>query len=144
MVPSDDSDDSIKAGADLLLRGWKMLSKACPVCLEPLYEKDGNVVCVRCKRDYIVVDSPSQMPQQKQPSPIPTNSSPPSSDSLASSLSSLNLSSLPPAIAESVNIILSKISDLNSKLKQTTDPKEIVDLSNSISSLVDSLRSLIS
>ena len=57
MSPSRESEISIKAGADLLFKGWKMLNKACPVCVEPIYEKEGKVVCVKCKQEYIMVDS---------------------------------------------------------------------------------------
>ncbi len=141
MNKSTDSDASIKAGADLLLKGWKMLNKACPDCVEPLYEKDGKVVCVHCKKQYVMVDSVSDFPHEK--SQVVQNNQTPSS-SLPKSVSSFDFSSLPPALVDSAKIMLGKISELNTKLKETNDPKEIVDISSSISSLVDSLRSLTS
>ena len=34
MNSSEEQNDSIAAGAELLLKGWKMLNKACPACVE--------------------------------------------------------------------------------------------------------------
>ena len=139
MSPSKDSEVSIKAGADLLLKGWKMLNKACPVCVEPLYEKDRKVVCVKCKKEYIMVDSKSEFPQNKtaEVQQSPESSSP-------NDFSSYNFSNLPPALADTAKIMLVKITDLNAKLKETSDPKEIAEISSTIRSLIDSLRSLTS
>ncbi|MHA1198975.1 MAG: Sjogren's syndrome/scleroderma autoantigen 1 family protein [Candidatus Heimdallarchaeaceae archaeon] len=142
MNKSNDSDASIKAGADLLLKGWKMLNKACPDCVEPLYEKDGKVVCVKCKKQYIMVDSAVDIPQKNQSNQAPNAQTP--SSSLPNSVSSFDFSSLPPALVDTAKIMLSKISDLNTMLKETNDPKVIAELSSSIRSLVDSLRSLTS
>ncbi|TET74558.1 MAG: hypothetical protein E3J43_09710 [Candidatus Heimdallarchaeota archaeon] len=137
MSPSKESDASVAAGADLLLKGWKMINKACPVCVEPLYEKDGKVVCVKCKKEYVLVDSKSDMPvtktsgaQQQAASSSPNN------------FSSYDFSSLPPALADTAKIMLEKITDLNAKLKESSDPKEIEEISSSIRSLIDSLHSL--
>ena len=139
MSPSKESEASVAAGAGLLLKGWKMINKACPVCVEPLYEKDGKVVCVKCKKEYVMVDSKSEMPptktavaQQQATSSSPTN------------FSSYDFSSLPPALADTAKIMLVKITDLNAKLKESSDPKEITEISSSIRSLIDSLRSLTS
>ena len=139
MSPSKDSEMSIKAGADLLLKGWKMLNKACPVCVEPLYEKEGKVVCVKCKKEYIVVDSKSELPQNKTSE---IHKAPESSSS--NDFSSYDFSKLPPALADTAKTMLTKITDLNTKLKETSDPKEIAEISSSIRSLIDSLRSLVS
>ena len=141
MNKSNDSDASVKAGADLLLKGWKMLNKACPECIEPLYEKDGEVVCVKCKKQYVLIDSTSDLPQKKQSAQVQQVSSP---SALPKSVPSFDFSSLPSALADSAKIMLQKISELNGRLKETTDLKEIAELSLSIRSLVDSLRSLTS
>ena len=142
MNKSTDSEASIKAGADLLLKGWKMLNKACPDCVEPLYEKDGKVVCVKCKKQYIMVDSTADIPKKIPPNQVQPTS--PQPNVLPKSVSSFDFSSLPSALADSAKIMLNKISELNTRLKETNDPKEIVDLSSSIRALVDSLRSLTS
>ena len=139
MSPSRDSEISIKAGADLLLKGWKMLNKACPVCVEPLYEKEGKVVCVKCKKEYIMVDSKSEIPQSKSGEVQQTSES-----SSLIDFSSYDFSKLPPALADTAKTMLAKITDLNTKLKETSDPKEIGEISSTIRSLIDSLRSLVS
>ena len=139
MNPSK-SDDSVKAGADLLLKGWKMLNKACPSCVEPLYEKEGKVVCVKCKKQYVMVDSKTDFPKNQESDP---------SKDMPISISqkthpSFDISSLPPELAESAKIILEKISVLNEHLKSETDPKKITELSKSIKSLTESPCSLTS
>ena len=139
MNPSK-SDDSVKAGADLLLKGWKMLNKACPSCVEPLYEKEGKVVCVKCKKQYVMVDSKADFPK-KQEKDISKEESTPTSQRMPLSF---DITSLPPELAESAKIMLEKISILNERLKSETDPKEITELSKSIKSLIESLRSLTS
>ncbi len=139
MNPSK-SDDSVKAGADLLLKGWKMLNKACPSCVEPLYEKEGKVVCVKCKKQYVMVDSKTDFPKNQEKD---LSKEKPNLISQRKPLS-FDESSLPPELAESAKIMLEKISALNERLKSETDPKEISDLSKSIKSLTESLRSLTS
>jgi len=139
MSPSRESELSVKAGADLLLKGWKMLNKACPECVEPLYEKDGKVVCVKCKKEYIMVDSKSELPQNKTSKVQQSTAS-----SSPNDFSSNDFSNLPPVLADTTKIMLAKITDLNAKLKETSDPKEIAEISSTIRSLIDSLRSLTS
>ena len=145
MSPSKDADEQVKIGADLLLKGWIMLNRACPTCYLPLYKKQDRVVCVKCKQDYVLVDSPSEIPQQQRKDAQEKVSLAPSSNSsLQSNLSSFDFSSLPPALVDTAKILLEKIEALNVQLKETIDPKEITYISNSIHSLVDSLRSLTS
>jgi uncharacterized Zn finger protein (UPF0148 family) len=130
-----EKDDSVKAGADLLLKGWKMLNKACPTCFEPLYEREGKVVCVNCKKDYVLVDSTSKIPSKMQ---AKTNLETQQSDSL----DSFDFSNLPPTLVDTAKIMLEKINKLNAELNEATDPKKIEELSGAISSLVKSLKSL--
>ena len=139
MNPSK-SDDSVKAGADLLLKGWKMLNKACPSCVEPLYEKEGKVICVKCKKQYIMVDSKTDFPKNQEKD---FSKDKPRLISQKTPLS-FDISSLPPELAESAKIMLEKITLLNGRLKSETDPKKITELSKSIKSLTESLRSLTS
>lgn len=136
MSPSE-NDDSVKAGADLLLKGWKMLNKACPTCFQPLYERQGKVVCVNCKKDYVLVDSSSEIPTSKK---VSTTSATKQSESM----DSFDFSKLPPTLTNTAKIMLEKIDKLNVKLNEATEPKEIIELSNAINSLVESIRSLTS
>ncbi len=42
------SDDAVASAAELLYKGAKMLSKHCPECGLPLFEKDGRIFCSNC------------------------------------------------------------------------------------------------
>lgn len=42
------SDEAVASAAELLYKGAKMLSKHCPECGLPLFEKDGKVFCSNC------------------------------------------------------------------------------------------------
>ena len=145
MSPSENVDEQVKIGADLLLKGWTMLNRACPTCYQPLYKKDNRVICVKCKQDYILVDSPSEIPKQQQnknqeiSTQTKTNNLSDKND-----FSSYDFSALPPALKDTAKILMDKISTLNVQLKEATDPVEITNISNSIRSLVDSLHSLTS
>ncbi|MCE7740425.1 MAG: hypothetical protein GPJ50_13700, partial [Candidatus Heimdallarchaeota archaeon] len=66
----------------------------------------------------------------------------PAASSSPNNFSSYDFSSLPPALADTAKIMLEKITDLNAKLKESSDPKEIEKISSSIRSLIDSLHSL--
>lgn len=136
MSPSE-TDDSVKAGADLLLKGWKMLNKACPTCFQPLYERQGKVVCVNCKKDFVLVDSTSEIPSNRKDHTPPLSQSP-------KSVVSFDFANLPPVLANTAKVMLEKINKLNARLNDATDPKEITELSSAINSLVNSLRSLAS
>ena len=114
-----------------------MLNKACPTCYEPLYEKEAKVVCVRCKTNYILVDSPSEIPRSQK---SPENQS--TSQSAQNSIGALDFSSLPDPLAKSAKVMLTKLDELNAKLEEATDPKEISEISSSIRTLIDSLRSM--
>jgi uncharacterized Zn finger protein (UPF0148 family) len=138
MSPPEE-EDYIEAGADLLLKGWKMLSKACPTCFQPLYERQGKVVCVKCKKDYILVDSLSEIPSAQR-----TQDNVSASSTLPDSIKSFNFSNIPPELEDTAKTMIEKINVLNKQLKESTDPKEITELSNAINSLVASLRSLTS
>ncbi|NPD87139.1 MAG: hypothetical protein HGN29_00350 [Asgard group archaeon] len=134
-----ENDEYIEAGADLLLKGWMMLNKACPTCFQPLYERQGEAVCVKCKKDYILVDSISQIPpaQSKQVKRE-------ASSTLPNLIKSFDFSNLPLELKDTAKTIIEKINALNNQLKESTDLKEITELSSAINSLVDSLRSLTS
>ena len=136
----DEFDESIKAGADLLLKGWKMINKACPECVEPLYEKDERVVCVKCKKNYVLVDSVSEMPQ-KQGVKVSQTTTTTRKDSSSNSLADFDIDELPPDLADTARVILVKITDLKGRLHDATDPTEIAELSSSIKSLIDTLSS---
>ena len=128
MTNSD--DDYIKAGAELLLKGAKMINKSCPTCFSPLYEYNKKIYCVKCKQEYVLVDSPSQMPNQQFSAP---------------SRSSNTVSQSPPSssvLSETAKVLQEKIAALNSELRVATDPQKIAEITTVIKNLVETLKSL--
>lgn len=59
---SKNNNDSIKRTGELLLSGWKMLSKSCPICNTALLSKGENLRCPTC--DCAVVTEASQAAMQ--------------------------------------------------------------------------------
>lgn len=144
--PSITNDDVIRAGAEILLKGGVMLSKACPDCFSPLYKLQGKTLCVKCKKHFILVNTEQEMTK---------SSSPPASSSAIPQTVSSNIktqkipfsydfSNLPPELSETASILLVKLSELNKKLKETSSPEEISQLSSSVRSIIESLQTLIS
>lgn len=59
---SKNNNDSIKRTGELLLSGWKMLNKACPICNTALLSKGDNLRCPTC--DCAVVTEANQATMQ--------------------------------------------------------------------------------
>ncbi|MCK4845556.1 MAG: hypothetical protein KAS95_07770 [Candidatus Heimdallarchaeota archaeon] len=142
--PSITNDEVIRAGAEILLKGGVMLSKACPDCFSPLYKIQGKTLCVKCKKHFILVDTEQEMP--KSSSPPALSSALPQTDSSYTKTQkipfSYDFSNLPPELSETASILLVKLSELNKKLKETSNPEEISQLSSSIRSIIESLQAL--
>ncbi|KUG21174.1 hypothetical protein ASZ90_009079 [hydrocarbon metagenome] len=54
--------------AEYLLKGWKMLSKACKSCNSPLFEYKGEIRCVVCDETM----KPAAVPEEEDVRPIPS------------------------------------------------------------------------
>jgi len=128
-MSNSNSDDYIKAGADILLKGGKMLGKACPNCISPLYSFKGKVYCVKCKQEFVLVDSPSEIPVSQK-------------NTLPSQQMKQTPPSYSPNMAETARIIEEKIAKLNVELQETSDLNRIKEISVAIKSLVETLKSL--
>lgn len=144
--PSITNDEVIRAGAEILLKGGVMLSKACPDCFSPLYKLQGKTLCVKCKKHFILVDTEQEI--SKSSSPPASSSALPQTDSsyikMQKTPFSYDFSNLPPELSETASILLDKLSELNKKLKETSSPEEISQLSSSVRSIIESLQTLIS
>lgn len=144
--PSIANDEVIRAGAEILLKGGVMLSKACPDCFSPLYKLQDKTLCVKCKKHFILVDAEQEIP--KPSSPPASSTALPQTDSsyikMQKTPFSYDFSNLPPELSETASILLAKLSELNKKLKETSSPEEISQLSSSIRSILESLQTLIS
>ena len=144
--PSITEDEVIRAGAEILLKGGVMLSKACPDCFSPLYKLQGKTLCVKCKKHFILVDTEQEMTKSSSP-PVSSSALPQTDSSYIKTQKipfSYDFSNLPPELSETASILLVKLSELNKKLKETSSPEEISQLSSSIRSIIESLRTLIS
>ena len=125
--PSITNDEVIRAGAEILLKGGIMLSKACPDCFSPLYKIQGKTLCVKCKKHFILVDTEQEMPKSSSP-PASSSTLPQTDSSYVKTQKipfSYDFSNLPPELSQTASILLVKLSELNKKLKETSSPEEI-------------------
>ncbi|MHA1304201.1 MAG: Sjogren's syndrome/scleroderma autoantigen 1 family protein [Candidatus Heimdallarchaeaceae archaeon] len=135
---NSDSEDYVKAGADILLRGGKMLNKACPTCISPLYEINGKVVCVKCKQEYVLVSSKAELQAQQQRFELQTQSIPHQPNKEGKKTTEATNT----AFTETARIIQQKISQLNRELQQTMDVQKIKEITDTIKTLVETLKIL--
>ncbi|HDR72791.1 MAG TPA: hypothetical protein ENN85_02585 [Methanoculleus sp.] len=69
--------------ADYLLKGGKMLSKACPACGSPLFEYKGETLCVVCAEQGGGSTEESVAPAPREAPPAPELPTPPGSGASA-------------------------------------------------------------
>ncbi|MCS7137950.1 MAG: hypothetical protein N3H84_08655 [Candidatus Caldarchaeum sp.] len=104
---SSDSD-YIRRMSDALRSGAKMLSEVCPVCNSPLFEVGGELRCIRCDKPVVKVREESEIMS----------------------------ASTPLILTQLENAISAKIDGLTHLLQRTTEPEEIRQISETITSLV--------
>ena len=63
---NNDSSSDIKRMSTLLLSGATMLSDSCPDCNIPLFKKNENIFCSKCKRKAIFASSNEEIKQIEQ------------------------------------------------------------------------------
>lgn len=102
------SSDYIKRMSDALRSGAKMLSEVCPVCSSPLFEIGGEMRCLRCDKPVVKVREESEV----------------------------YVASTPLVLTQLENAIVAKLDALTALLQQTTEPEEIKQLSETLTSLV--------
>ncbi|MBA7589052.1 hypothetical protein ES708_31126 [subsurface metagenome] len=98
--PSITEDEVIRAGAEILLKGGVMLSKACPDCFSPLYKLQGKTLCVKCKKHFILVDTEQEMTKSSSP-PVSSSALPQTDSSYIKTQKipfSYDFSNLPPEL----------------------------------------------
>ncbi|UJG42506.1 MAG: hypothetical protein K9W46_08880 [Candidatus Heimdallarchaeum endolithica] len=131
---NNSSDDYSKAGADILLKGGKMLNKACPKCYSPLYEYGGKIICVKCKQEYVLVDEKSKLQQRKQMSSNQVKSQ--------YQISQHGSNITHETLLETQSVIMKKLSQLNKQLEISENIDEIISINNAIKSLLETLNKL--
>jgi uncharacterized Zn finger protein (UPF0148 family) len=115
-----DEDEGIKALAEALRAGGKLLSLSCPICAYPLIEIDGKKFCKICNNEVVVYKDESELSAEQ-----------------LKALKQDNKTESP-----MTKTISTKIETLRKKIEETDDPDEIIKLSEAIEKLHNTLKSL--
>jgi len=101
--------------ADLLKQGATLTELTCPACASPLFKlKTGELWCAKCQKRVIIVKEGETTTEATRPI-------------LLSTLEST---------------VLTKIQDLEKKLKEETDPAQLEKLTTTLSSLLENLEKI--
>ncbi len=131
-------DNHIKKGAEILLKGGKMLDKACPNCSLPLYQYKNSVMCVQCEQDYQFITTTKNKIEFDEKTAFTTNAT-----NVAFRSNKQVLSEPPPAfIVESEQILSEKIRYINKLLKETFELEKINELTVVLKTLVTTWKKL--
>lgn len=111
----DDRSDKVRLMADMLRSGATLTDLSCPVCASPIFRlKSGELWCAQCQKKIIVVK------EEEEAREIEIFS----------------------ALSQAETTLLTKIWEINEKLKIEDDPDEIRKLSAVISILLDNLEKI--
>jgi len=103
---------SLRTMADLLRGGATLTERSCPACSSPLFKlKSGDLWCAQCQKRVIVVEEGTQPAETTGPM-------------LLSSLEST---------------VLTKIQELDGKIRGETEPERLQTLSTILSGLLENL-----
>ena len=110
-MPKESKD--VKAMADLLCQGATLTDRACPACSSPLFKlKSGDLWCAKCKKRVIIVEEGAQPTEAARP---------------------VILNSLE-------STILTKIDEVNQKIREETDIDRLQKLNDALSVLLENLQ----
>ncbi len=142
MSEKERSEEHVKSGAELLLKGAEMLNKACPQCRSPLYKYQDRIICPSCKKNYKFVETSEEleqikMAQKHQQSNLTSNAI---QSTQISSRNDVIISSH--SFEQTAKILQKKIQQINNKLETSVDPNEIKELSEALNSLIKALKQL--
>jgi len=113
-VSKKDATD-LQTMADLLKQGATLTEHSCPACASPLFKlKTGELWCAKCQKRVIMVKEGETTTEATRPI-------------LLSTLEST---------------VLTKIQDLEKKLKEETDPAQLEKLTTTLSSLLENLEKI--
>jgi UPF0148 protein len=107
----------VKRMAELLKSGATMLSETCPECGTPLFRKGKDTFCPQCNKPVVIIKSTEQETRL-----------------MADKI-----------LEDSEQTLLSKIREVNSAMKNETDPDKLVAYGNALSiwlSAIEKLRKL--
>jgi UPF0148 protein len=113
-VTKRDTTD-IQTMANLLKQGATLTELSCPVCASPLFKlKTGELWCAKCQKRVITVKEGQTTAEATRP---------------------LMLNTLE-------TTVLQKISEIEKKLKEETDPTQLEKLTTTLSSLLENLEKI--
>lgn len=111
----DEDKEAVKRMAELLRHGLTLTELACPVCASPIFRmKNGDLWCEKCRKKVIVVKDEEELAKIRG----------------AMALENLE------------NILLSKIEEIQKKIRDETDVEKLQKLSIALSELLDSLEKI--
>ena len=100
--------------AELLKSGATMLSETCPECGTPLFRKGKETFCAKCNKPVVIIQSAEDETRLKADTVFET----------------------------SEQTLMAKIQEVNSALKNETDPDRLVAYGNALSSWLTAIEKL--
>jgi UPF0148 protein len=104
----------VKAMAELLKSGATMLSETCPECGTPLFRRGKETFCAKCNKPVVIIQTSEDETRLK-------------TDTILES---------------SEQTLMAKIQEVNSALKNETDPDKLVAYGNALSSWLSAIEKL--
>ncbi len=104
----------VKRMAELLKSGATMLSETCPECGTPLFRKGKETFCAKCNKPVVIIQSAEDETRLKADTVFET----------------------------SEQTLMAKIQEVNSALKNETDPDRLVAYGNALSSWLTAIEKL--
>jgi UPF0148 protein len=104
----------VKKMAELLKSGAAMLSETCPECGTPLFRKGNETFCAKCNKPVVIIQSTEQE----------------------------NRLMTDRVLADSEQILLAKIQEMNLAMKNEIDPDKLLPYGNALASWLSSLEKL--
>ena len=104
----------VKKMAELLKSGAAMLSETCPECGTPLFRKGNETFCAKCDKPVVIIQSAEQETR------LMTDR----------------------VLADSEQILLAKIQEMNLAMKNEGDPQKLLAYGNALASWLSSLEKL--
>ena len=104
----------VKKMADLLKSGATMLSDTCPECGTPLFRKGKETFCAKCNKPVVIIQTSEDETRLK----------------------------VDTILESSEQVLMGKIQEINSALKNETDPDKLVAYGNALSSWLTAIEKL--
>ena len=121
---SEKNDKGIARAAEWLLKGAKMLQRACPQCEAPLYLlKDNKVYCATCETQVVILGPNDPVPPEFEQS------------SQEKSFSSSEMS-------QAEKVLSKKLLKLTEDLDEADDVDDIIKLTEAIEKITGALKKL--